>query len=307
MINEHLTEFAGRPVVRFQPKGPVPSVPDPSAVAWRVDADYFDEEDVFAERFAGFLRAVDPAAVTALIVGQWGSAHEDGPPVDLLVEAAPRLPNLEALFLGEMVSEECEISWIIQGDVTPLLRAWPGLATLQVRGGTGLVLEPVRHETLRTLGFESGGLSDDVVRAVAACDLPALTHLELWLGTGDYGATYHPDDLAPILAGDRLPALRHLGLRNAELADRVAAAVAAAPVVKRLEVLDLSMGVLSDAGAQALLDGQPLTHLRRLVLAHHYLSEAMAARLVETLPGVAVDVSDRQEEEDDYRYVAVGE
>ena len=40
----------------------------------------------------------------------------------------------------------------------------------------------------------------------------------------------------------------------------------------RLKTLDLSMGVLSDVGAEALLAGQPLTHLRRLDLHHHFLS-----------------------------------
>ncbi|GAA4600549.1 hypothetical protein GCM10023195_00170 [Actinoallomurus liliacearum] len=38
--------------------------------------------------------------------------------------------------------------------------------------------------------------------------------------------------------------------------------MASAPVVARLEVLDLSMGTLSDDGATALLSGQPLTHLK---------------------------------------------
>ena len=82
------------------------------------------------------------------------------------------------------------------------------------------------------------------------------------------------EDLAPILAGARLPALKHLGLRDAEIADEVAAALAGAPVVARLETLDLSLGTLSDAGAAALLAGQPLTHLRKLDLHHHFLSDA---------------------------------
>ena len=87
----------------------------------------------------------------------------------------------------------------------------------------------------------------------------------------------------------------------------MAAAGAAAPVVARLAELDLSMGILSDVGAEALLAGQPLTHLRRLNLAHHYLSPAMAERLVAELPGVDVDVSDEQEDDDGERYVAVAE
>ncbi|MEU2258588.1 aminotransferase class I/II-fold pyridoxal phosphate-dependent enzyme [Nocardia xishanensis] len=45
------------------------------------------------------------------------------------------------------------------------------------------------------------------------------------------------------LSGDRLPALKHLALRNSETQDDVCAALAAAPVVARLESLDISMGV----------------------------------------------------------------
>ncbi|WP_433789878.1 hypothetical protein [Actinoplanes sp. CA-252034] len=146
-----------------------------------------------------------------------------------------------------------------------------------------------------------------MVRAVAASDLPNLTRLELWLGVNEYGGDARADDLAPILAGRSLPALTYLGLRNAEIAEEVATAVAAAPVVARLTDLDLSMGVLGDTGAETLLAGQPLTHLRRLDLSHHFMSTEMAQRMIDELPGVEVDVSDPQQEEEWGRYTAVAE
>src|SRR5262249_49935198 len=99
----------------------------------------------------------------------------------------------------------------------------------------------------------------------------------------EYGGTTTVPDLDPILAGTRWPRLRYLGLRNAEHADKVAAAVAAAPVVARLSILGLSLGTLGDAGARALLNGQPLTHLAALDLHHHFLSEATRRRLREAL------------------------
>ena len=146
---------------------------------------------------------------------------------------------------------------------------------------------------------------------VGECDLPALEHLELWLGTDSYGGNATVDDLAAILAGTRLPALRYLGLRDAELADEVAAAVAGAPVVARLSTLDLSLGVLSDVGAAALLGGQPLTHLRRLDLHHHYLSEEMMARLRDELSPAGVERrpvrAERARTPADDRYIAVSE
>jgi len=280
---------------------------DPSTVAWRLSGDY-ERPKEFVESFTRLLETVPADKIEALIFGNWGEASERTCPAQLLVDAADRLVNLRGIFLGDMTSEDCEISWIQQDDVTPLLRAYPRLQTLRVRGAEGLELEPLRHEALRKLVFESGGLGADVVRAVGECDLPELEHLELWLGTSDYGGDANVEDLGAILAGVRLPKLRRLGLRDAEIVDLVAAALAAAPVVARLEKLDLSMGILTDAGAEALLAGQPLTHLGRLNLRHHYLSEGMVRRLVAELPGVKVNVGDRQSAKgDERRYVAVSE
>jgi hypothetical protein len=149
------------------------------------------------------------------------------------------------------------------------------------------------------------------VRAVGESDLPALSHLELWLGTDTYGGDANVEDLTPILSGANTPALTYLGLRNAEIIDLLAAAVAAAPVVARVRTLDLSMGMLSDVGAAALLSGQPLTHLARLDLHHHFLTKEMAERIRDELEpaGVEVDLSEShlnvRNPED--RYIAVSE
>ncbi|GAB3081910.1 STM4015 family protein [Micromonospora schwarzwaldensis] len=310
MINSHVSSFAGLPVLPFTPGMALPD--DPAAVAWRLEVEEFDADPA---EFAGLVRAmldeVPAEAVRAVVVGEWGAAYERALPVELLADAASRWTGLRALFLADLVGEQCEISWLSHGDVTPLLAAYPTLEVLWIRGAQGLRLEPVRHTGLRELRIESGGLPAEVVRAVAACDLPALHRLDLWLGVSEYGGDATVDDLAALLTGDRLPALRHLGLCNAEHADAIAAAVADAPVVGRLEVLDLSMGVLGDTGAAALLAGQPLTHLRRLDLHHHFLSEPVAASVVAALPGVEVDVADAQTADKYdgryYYFTAVGE
>ncbi|MGW4500119.1 STM4015 family protein [Micromonospora sp. NPDC004336] len=310
MISSQVSSFAGLPVVPFTPGMTLPD--DPSAVAWRLEVEDFDAEP---EEFAGLLRAmreqVPAEAVRAVVIGEWGQAYERPLPVEPLVEAAGEWTGLRAVFLADLTYEQCEISWLRHGDLTPLLRAYPALEVLWVRGAQDLRLEPVRHTGLRELRFESGGLPAAVVRAVGGCDLPALHRLDLWLGRSDYGGDASVEDLAGVLSGAGLPALRHLAPCNAEIADAVATAVAAAPVVPRLETLDLSMGTLTDEGAEALLAGQPLTHLARLDLHHHYLSEQMAASVVAALPGVRVDVSDPQTAETYggalHRYTAVGE
>jgi len=305
MINSHIKQFGRLPVVRYTKKKLARG--DPGQVAWRLSVGSGDTKD-FDKRLRRFLESVDPATVTALVVGRWTDMYDSVPPIDALVAAAPRLVNLRALFLGDITAEECEISWIQQDDVTPLLTAFPRLEILRVRGGSQLELQPVRHEALRELAFETGGLPAEVVRAVGESELPALRHLELWLGSDEYDGDTEIEDLAGILAGTRLPSLSYLGLRNAEIADPVAAALASAPVVARLTELDLSLGMVSDTGVEALLTGQPLTHLRELNLRHHFVSKRMVKRLKAELPTVKVNTKDWQDDVDaDERYVAVSE
>lgn len=273
--------------------------------AWHLSA--VDSGGDVATLLADLADSPGADGVHALVIGDWGSPIGSGPPIAELVAAADRLPNLRALFIGDMEPGQCEISWIHQDDVAPLLHAYPRLEVLQIRGSNQLRVTPLRHDALRELVIESGGLPGEAVRDVAGCDLPMLEHLELWLGTDDYGGDSTVDDLAPILAGERFPRLTTLALRDAEIADQIAEALASAPVVARLSTLDLSLGVLSDRGAEALLAGQPLTHLKRLDLHHHYLSEAVSAQLVAALPGAEVDVSDHQDTHEYGRYVAVSE
>jgi predicted DNA-binding WGR domain protein len=218
-------------------------------VAYRVDGD----------GTVGPLEAflADPAAplVQALVVGFCFDEGGEGShgAVEALVHARDRLPSLRALFFGDILCSDREISWINQSDLTGLLKAFPQLEHFRARGGGGLVLRKFEHQRLKWLAFEASNLPSRVVRAVGASSLPALEHLELWLGTERYGADTTAADLKDVLAGEGLPALRYLGLRDSDIADDVAEALAKAPILDRLRVLDLSLGTLGDRGAEALL------------------------------------------------------
>lgn len=314
-IGTHLSELGGLPAFDFPGPKDTRALPEPGAVAWRISVDTYDAEEEWDQAFARFTGSVDTRQVRALIVGGWSEAYETSSSgiVGALAGAASEFPALRALFVGDITFEECEVSWINQSDVGPLLRAYPALEEFGVRGGEGLVFPPVRHEALRVLRVETGGLPREVVRGVAASELPALTELDLWLGTPEYGGDAEAGDLEPFLTGERLPSLRRLALRNSEIQNEVAAALATAPVVERLEVLDLSMGILDDGGVEALLAGRPLTHLTKLDLHHHYISEPVRERLCAALAphGVEVDLGDVQspdkDDEAEYRYIAVAE
>jgi hypothetical protein len=311
-IYEHATQFAGLPVVDWEPGR---RLRNPDRTAYRLSLDFEETEAgaQWSDRLASFLE--DPASgqVRAIVVGIWGGESyvlaNSSAVVEALVAARDRLPNLRGLFLGDIIQEENEISWIEQSDISPLFHAYPTLEHFRVRGTQNLTLGTLQHDHLKSLTIESGGLPVAIVHDVAAAQLPALEHLELWLGTPDYGGDATVEDLAPILSGRFFPKLRYLGLRDSEIADEVAAAVAGAPVLDRIRVLDLSLGTLTDEGAAALLASPAVAHLEKLDIHHHYCSQQMVERLHGL--GIDLDAGDPQQAEEHrgevWRYVAVGE
>ncbi len=314
--HSHLTAFHGLPVMNFEVGMDVTGI-DPGAVAWRFDAHDPDDDDSyeldrdsFDRRLAELIAAPWAGDIPALVVGDWAAAEGQSAPIDELVAAADRFTGLTGIYLGDVDPNVSMVSWIELGNVSEVLRAYPRLRRLWAQG----IESDFEHGTypiLEDLRLESCGLPSTVVHAVGESSFPALAHLELWLGVDNWGGDATVDDLAPILAGSRLPALTTLALCNSEITDEIAQALAGAPIVAQLTTLDLSMGTLSDTGAAALLAGQPLTHLTRLYLHHHFLSEHMMRRLRDELEphGVEVDLSEAQDAHADpaHRYVAVAE
>jgi hypothetical protein len=301
-IGDNATHFAGLEVQDFEEGEDV--TPD---IAWRLRVEY-EAEEPWTDLFQKFVDAPGAREVRALLVGAWGdvsTGDDSAAVVEALVAAREQFPKLEAIFFGDIMMEESEISWINQSDLSPMLSAYPKLKTFQVRGGNGLSLGALKHDVLETLIVETGGLDASVVRQIAHATLPKLTHLEVWLGSEDYGATWTMDDLGELLRGDRFPALKTLGLRDSDEADAIAAAIAKSPLLERIEVLDLSLGTLGDEGAEALLASPAVKRLKRLDLHHHYLSAPVRAKM--TKLGIEVDISDEQDEGKYGRYVSVGE
>ena len=311
-LYEHTEELFGKPVKEWRPGVPLD---DPSGTAYRLGLEYDEAEAgvTWEGRFSEFLSLPGSSSVTSIVVGVWGDTSgplgDSSSVVNTLSQASDKLPALRALFIGDIISEEFEISWIEQSDMAPIFVAYPELEHFRVRGGTGLRFGPLNHSRLRSLIVESGGLDVSVVRDITSSSLPELEHLELWLGDEGYGANSEIVDLSPILSGKVFPKLRYLGLRDSVLSDAIAAALAHSPLLERLRVLDLSLGTLSDSGAAALLASPGIKNLEVLDLHHHYCSDEMVSKL--TGMGIKVDTSDKQEpdidEDESTRYVAVGE
>ena len=292
-LTEHLSELVGKPVAAFDGRAPFDlraKVPRLS-IDWDSHVDGLGMSDLVGE----LLRRPDVASVEGLVFGVWDfiSAADASAIVAPLCAAKDRLPALRAIFLGDILESEQELAWIKQGDVAPLFAAFPKLTELRVRGSAGLRLAPpgdvVRHSTLTSLVVESAGLSRELVAAVVGGDMPALRHLELWLGSEQDGGTSSIDDLAPLLEGRAFPALESLALKGSETADALAAAVASAPILARLKKLDLSLGTLSDEGAEPLLASEAVRRLHDLDLRKSFLSPEIIKRFHALTP-VIVDV-----------------
>lgn len=306
-LSELSDTFAGYPVVNWWQ----PDKTDFSCTAIRLAVDYDASEAgvIWTDLFFEFLEQPGAEQLKALVIGAWEDMSTGTAPdriVEALVDAKDNLPNLRAIFFGDITYEESEISWIVQGDVSALFTAYPQLEHFCVRGGNNLNLGTLNHANLKSLTIQTGGLNREVVAQVCRAELPALEHLELWLGVEEYGGDCELDDLRPLFQLRKFPALKYLGLKDSMLADAIAEAVADAPVLEQLEVLDLSMGVLGDAGAEKLISSPAIKKLKNLVLRHHYMSDAMVRRW--STSGITADVSDQQKAADvDDRYVEVSE
>lgn len=298
-VNDYSERFFGLPVLEFRSGDRITR----TDVVYRLMQDY-DASESQRELLDEFLAQAPRDSLEALIIGSWSEAGSGTTPdefLEALVEY--RLPHLKALFVGDMIYEDSEISWITQTDYSALLEAYPHLEVLRIRGGTDLKLPVMEHRALRELIIETGGLPSSVVEAIANSKLPSLKRLELWLGSDGYGfdgnlATYR--DLLAKLEPERLD---YLGLRNAEIADELAGYLASQPWLGSLETLDLSMGTIGDEGAKALLASQYIAELDNLDLRHHYISDALVTRLTALPLNVTIDKAQNPDD----RYVQVSE
>ncbi|RPK23445.1 STM4015 family protein [Paenibacillus xylanexedens] len=271
---------------------------------------YDDYEDgIRMEKLIKELAAKPEASsLESLVIGDWGQAYENSPDefMGTLIESAPSFPSLKKLFIGDMGFEECEVSWIIQTNLTPLLGAFPELKSFSVMGSSDLSLEPLQHAKLEELIIICGGLPKEVLSSITHAKLPELRKLELYLGVDNYGFDGSLEDVLPLLEKGLFPKLVYLGLKDSEIQDEIAKAAAEAPILDQLEVLDLSQGTLSDEGAEALLASDKIKKLKHLDLSYHYMTNEMISRWNES--GISVDVSDQQQsDEDDWRYPSLTE
>ena len=232
-------------------------------------------------------------------------------------------PSLRRLRLGEYAfagprgpdsDYDYEISWTSFGDMSGLWSAAPLLERFVVQGAVGAYngaeraakLGAIVAPHMQHVEIMSSGTSQENVLAVARATWPRLRHLDLWLGASSYGFTGGIDDVAPILAGEGLGELKHLGLMDAEYTDELCALLPQARILPQLEELSLALGTLTDEGAEVLArNAGAFAHLRVLDLEHCLMTDEGARRV----SGLCANVRTGQQRDFDGedRYVAVGE
>ncbi|MBD2613615.1 MAG: HEAT repeat domain-containing protein [Nostoc sp. GBBB01] len=208
--------------------------------------------------------------------------------VELLFEARHQLTNLKALFIGEYWEHLYKKDDIGLGDITLILKGYPHLEVLQLYGCCNeLECEKLQHNNLKTLIVETTHISDVAIYRLCSLNLPALEYFELWMGrTSEHSYDDTIDSLKPILFSESFPNLKYLGLHS-DYADAIADAIAQSsfmaesPILATLEVLDLSMGNLTDTGLNALIESEAIINLHTLNIAHNYISEEFIQEIKE--------------------------
>lgn len=164
-------------------------------------------------------------------------------------------------------------------DPTPAFGAMKSLRHLTLQAGAIAIKATPDLPELRSLHVRCAGLAREALAPLLAASWPRLEELTLWLGAERYGATVTAADLAPLLSGERTPALKTLRLQAVEGAEALVEPLLAAPLVRRLETLDLSFGLLDDAGLARLVASEETWRgLARLELRETAVTEAGAKK-----------------------------
>lgn len=259
-----------------------------------------EEEKTFTDHFEHFLAHQDTTTLDTLVIGFWADDYDLSDTdylatmLNVIIANKEKLPQLKALFVGNIEQEESEVSWIEMVCLSPIISTLT-LENFRARGNGHFLTAPINNAGLKKLSFETGGLSTETIKHIVASNLPNLEYLELWIGDAEWYGDAKFAAIKPLLDSEQFPKLRYLGLKNCSYADELAVALAAdAPILKTVKTLDLSLGNLTDKGVEAFVNSAKIATLDKLDLHHHYIeSDALIEKLASVV--AELDTSDKQE------------
>ncbi|MEL6163607.1 MAG: hypothetical protein AAFR37_07540 [Cyanobacteria bacterium J06628_3] len=227
---------------------------------------------------------------------------------EIISNASHKFTSLKAVFIGDNSVDESDYmkSFVSLGKVTQILNAYPQLELLHFRYGWDLQFKSIEHKSLKSLVIQTGLMFvDSVIPEICNLKLPELEYLELWLGgCYKYNEDVGTKQLLPILAEKLFPNLKYLALRSGDYSNNLAFRLTEFPtILEQLSILDLSMGTLTDKGAEALLNFPPVNKLQMLDVSMNNLSENMIQKLSELDCEVVAEPQDNE----DLRYCTLYE
>lgn len=220
------------------------------------------------------------------------------------------LPNLRALFIGD--TKELMSSQVYIYNILPILKAYPNLELLKVRGqidnenflkldfekqqagntfNKNLVIKKVfQHANLKSLIIEADELSKSNITKIFNLSLPSLEYLEL---QGSFGL-----DIESLnsLFKKSFPNLLYLGLINTRNTNAILKALIESPIIDNLKILNLSQGDLITLEDIDLLKSPKINQLYTLNISKSCFKSSMLEKLNDLRCQV---IADSQES---YRY-----
>jgi hypothetical protein len=202
-------------------------------------------------------------------------AQDLQPLVDVIAEAPrPALRQLVFAEFGEPLGdwfdhgEPYDYCWAPLGDLSRLWQNVPALEELTLQG-LSMALGSIDLGKLKTVAIR-GTLSSANLHSVTAARWPNVERLEIFFGDPELGAEGSMEDVLPLLAGEGLPHIRHLGLKYCGFIDEIVERLDRMAFLPRLRSLDLSMSDLSREGEENLYAQRKLlSHLEVLRIDEH--------------------------------------
>lgn len=182
--------------------------------------------------------------------------------VDLLVKGKSPV-TLRALALGGEGDDART------GKIAPLAKAFPLLQRLTLFGDKHELGKNVSWLVLRELTIGGEGLTKSVIKDLLSSRMSKLEQLTLCPGL-----ELEAKDLAPLLASDRFPALKHLGVIGCDFLDELVPMLSKSKLFPQLSSLDLTKG---EVEADAFASGN-FSHLKELKLDDKALAKKVKSR-----------------------------
>ena len=305
MITEYIEEFNGKAVKTFNIADPIDT-----HFVYRIESQY-DVEDII-DKLQDIIHRDLSEKLEELIIGAWREAMltDCKLVVDFLIKNKKHFSALKHIFIGDIIADDCELSWIQQINYEKFLNTYSQLESFMVRGGVDLSLGNFTAPNLKVLVIETAGLNGKVIEDIAnaSSSLSNLELMQIWIGpTGENGGNVTIQQIQNLLS-QKFPKLVSLGLLNCNLQDQIATLLKNHSIIDQLQLLDLSFGTLTDDGAKALLENEKLLNLQHINCQHHFITDEWVEKLNTKFSAQNINLEGQiDSKEEDWIYVAVDE